>query len=148
MYTTPTPNLTLDCIALKIEWLFLALVIIMSQILLQKYLSEKKTIENKIEALKEVIALDKSMSIDSFTKARIRLDRSSSDSSSITAIWRAYRYWIEETGCSPKLSSANFFKIFENIFGKPKDNTYIGIFVFNTQEDVENYDKDMQISHP
>lgn len=87
---------------------------------------------------------------DSFAKfkgSRIRLDRASTDTTALGNFWRAYKYWLEAVGgVGKKLSQAELVRRLEDEFGKPTDGkSYTGIFVFNTDEEVEQYDEDQRL---
>ena len=89
-------------------------------------------------------------SFDSFAKfkgSRIRLDRSSTETTALGNFWRAYKYWLEAVGgVGKKLSQAELVRRLEDEFSKPPDGkSYTGIFVFNTDEEVEQYDEDQRL---
>jgi phage/plasmid-associated DNA primase len=86
-------------------------------------------------------------SFDSFAKfkaSRIREDKSSTDTTPLSNFWRAYKYWLESVGgAGKKLSQTELVRRLEDEFGKPGDGkSYAGIFVFNTDEEVEEYTED------
>jgi len=88
---------------------------------------------------------------DSYAKfryGRIRVDRDSDEQASISDIWRSYRYWHEAIGgAGKKLSQAELIKRLEDEFGKATQSKfYTGVFVFNTEEDVEQYDEQKKAS--
>ena len=84
---------------------------------------------------------------DSYAKfryGRIRVDRDSDEQCSIADIWRSYRYWNEAVGggAGKKLTQAEVVKRLEDEFGKASQGKfYTGLFVFNTEEDVEAHDE-------
>jgi len=89
-------------------------------------------------------------SFDSFAKfkgSRVRLDRASTDTTALGNFWRAYKYWLEAVGgVGKKLTQAELVRRLEDEFGKPTDGkSYTGIFVFNTDEEVEQYDEDQRL---
>lgn len=77
-----------------------------------------------------------------FRYGRMRVNRDSDESTSMADIWRAYRYWYEAVGgAGKKLAQAELNRRLEDEFGKPKEGKYfMGVFVFNTEEDVDEYD--------
>ena len=81
-----------------------------------------------------------------FRYGRMRVNRDSDESVSLTDIWRAYRYWYEAVGgAGKKLAQADLNRRLEDEFGKPKEGKYFrGVFVFNTEEDVDAYDSASQ----
>jgi len=90
-------------------------------------------------------------SFDSFAKfkgSRIRQDRASTDTTALTNFWRAYKYWLEAVGgVGKKLNQAELVRRLEDEFGKPGDGkSYTGIFVFNTDEEVEQYEEDQRLA--
>jgi P4 family phage/plasmid primase-like protien len=90
-------------------------------------------------------------SFDSFAKfkgSRIRQDRASTDTTPLSNFWRAYKYWLEAVGgAGKKLGQTELLRRLEEEFGKPGDGkSYTGIFVFNTDEDAEQYDEDQKVS--
>jgi hypothetical protein len=127
--------------------------------LIKKALSEQcrlqkelKAIEMKLLCLREVRdALPAALPVEytSFVKDRIRsrkipVDQATdADKTSYYDIWRAYRYWREGNVLGKKLTQVEFTKLLEAQFGKPEDGKhYPGIYAFNTQEDVDEFDKD------
>ena len=88
---------------------------------------------------------------DSYAKfrySRIRVDRDSDEQATINDIWRSYRYWHEAVGgVGRKITQTQLIKRLEDEFGKASQNKfYTGLFVFNTEEDVEQYDEQLRIS--
>ena len=84
---------------------------------------------------------------DSYAKfrfGRIRVERDSDEQASIADIWRSYRYWQEAVGgVGKKLTQAEVVRRLEDEFGKPSQGKfYRGLVVFNTEEEVEQYDQD------
>jgi phage/plasmid-associated DNA primase len=87
---------------------------------------------------------------DSYAKfrySRIRVDRDSDEQATINDIWRSYRYWHEAVGgVGRKITQTQLIKRLEDEFGKASQNKfYTGLFVFNTEEDVEQYDEQLRI---
>ena len=83
-------------------------------------------------------------SLNKFCQERCRIDKDSDEQSSVSDVWRAYRYWHEAVGGgNKKLAQVEFMKRFNEEFyqGQPKQGKfYNGLFVFNTEEDVASYD--------
>jgi P4 family phage/plasmid primase-like protien len=83
-------------------------------------------------------------SLNKFCQERCRIDKDSDEQSSVSDVWRAYRYWHEAVGGgNKKLAQVEFMKRFNEEFyqGLPKHGKfYNGLFVFNTEEDVASYD--------
>ena len=83
-------------------------------------------------------------SLNKFCQERCRIDKDSDEQSSVSDVWRAYRYWHEAVGGgNKKLAQVEFMKRFNEEFyqGQPKQGKfYNGLFVFNTEEDIAAYD--------
>ena len=110
---------------------------------------EKHNLECKIKTLQEVLDAQKlvrSCSFKEFKRDRVRIDRTSNERTTIPDLWRAYRYWNEAVGSEGKrLTQYLFVKELEKDFGAPVDTKYyVGVFSFNTQEEVEEYDTTQQ----
>jgi hypothetical protein len=73
--------------------------------------------------------------------ARVRIDK---DGGLITVgdLWRSFRYWYDASPkIEKKLSQSAFLDEMTKALGLPKDGKiYSGLFVFNTEEDVEAHD--------
>jgi hypothetical protein len=128
--------------------------------LIKKALSEQcrlqkelKAIEMKLLCLREVRdALPAELPVEytSFVSSRIRsrkipVDQATdADKTSYFDLWRAYRYWRElASSTHKKLTQVEFMKLLDAQFGKPEDGKYYsGMYVFNTQEDIDEFDKD------
>jgi len=87
---------------------------------------------------------------DSYAKfrfGRIRVDRDSDKQCSITDVWRSYRYWQEAVGgVGKKLTQVELVRRLEDEFGKASQGKfYTGVFVFNTEEEVEQYDEEQRM---
>lgn len=84
-------------------------------------------------------------SLNKFCQERCRIDKDSDEHATVSDVWRAYRYWHEAVGGSgKKLSQVEFTKRFNEEYyqGQPKQGKqYNGLFVFNTEEDVETYEE-------
>jgi len=89
-------------------------------------------------------------SLNKFCQERCRIDKDSDEQSSVSDVWRAYRYWHEAVGGgNKKLAQVEFMKRFNEEFyqGQPKQGKfYNGLFVFNTEEDVATYDEERRDS--
>ena len=85
-------------------------------------------------------------SLNKFCQERCRIDPTSDDAATVSDVWKSYRYWHEAVGGSgKKLSQVEFLKRFNEEYyqGQPKqDKHYPGLFVFNTEEDVNSYDSE------
>ncbi len=83
-------------------------------------------------------------SLNKFCQERCRIDKDSDEQSTVSDVWRAYRYWHEAVGGGgKKLAQVEFMKRFNEEYyqGQPKQaKFYNGLFVFNTEEDVVAYD--------
>ena len=79
-----------------------------------------------------------------FRNSRIRVDRDSDEQTTIADIWRSYRYWQEAVGgAGKKLSQAELIARLQNEFGPARQNRfYTGLLVFNTEEDLVQYDQE------
>jgi phage/plasmid-associated DNA primase len=77
-----------------------------------------------------------------FRYSRMRVDRDSDEQATLTDIARNYRYWHEGAGQGTKrLTQQELQKRLEDEFGKPSQGKYYrGVIVFNTEEEVEEYD--------
>ena len=86
-------------------------------------------------------------SFASFKNARIRQERESDGITNLTDFWRAYKYWVEAVGgVGKKLTQKELLRRLEDEFGKPTNGkSYTGIFVFNTDEDLEAYDEELRL---
>lgn len=87
---------------------------------------------------------------DSYAKfrySRMRVDRDSDEQSTLNDVWRSYRYWQEAVGgAGKKLTQAELQRRLEDEFGKPSQGKYYsGLIVFNTEEDVEQYDEQKKL---
>ena len=119
--------------------------------LIHIYLTEYAISDNgTLEPAPEIVmneSLKYREAFDSYAKfryGRIRVDRDSDEQCSIADVWRSYRYWNEAVGggAGKKLTQAELVKRLEDEFGKASQGKfYTGIFVFNTEEDVEAYDE-------
>jgi phage/plasmid-associated DNA primase len=82
--------------------------------------------------------------LNKFCQERCRIDPGSDEDTSVSDVWKAYRYWHESVGGSgKKLSQVEFLKRFNEEYyqGQPKQGKmYSGLQVFNTEEDVAEYD--------
>lgn len=109
-----------------------------------KLLLELEAVDMKISLLeREKVKINNSHFKD-FISQRIRLDKTSDEKTSVSDLWRAYRYWTELTG-SNKYSQIEFIKCIQDRFGNPHEGKWFtGLFVFNTQEDVDCYDEQSQ----
>jgi hypothetical protein len=92
-------------------------------------------------------------SFDSYAKfryGRIRVDRDSDSQCRITDIWRSYRYWQEAVGgVGKKLTQVELVRRLEDEFGKASQGKfYTGVFVFNTEEELEQYDEEKRLLRP
>lgn len=90
---------------------------------------------------------------DSYAKfrySRMRVDRDSDEQSTLNDVWRSYRYWQEAVGgVGKKLTQAELQRRLEDEFGKPSQGKfYSGLIVFNTEEDVEQYDEQKRLEAP
>jgi hypothetical protein len=103
------------------------------------------------------IVMKKSMdyreTFDSYARfrfGRMRVNRDSDQQSTLSDVWRAYRYWQESVGgAGKKLSQIELTKRLEDEFGKPSQGKYYrGVVVFNTEEDVESYDTENKVERP
>jgi P4 family phage/plasmid primase-like protien len=99
------------------------------------------------ESLKYREAFD---SYAKFRYGRIRVDRDSDSQCTVTDIWRSYRYWQEAVGgVGKKLTQVELVRRLEDEFGKPSQGKfYTGVFVFNTEEEVEQYDEEKRLLKP
>jgi P4 family phage/plasmid primase-like protien len=86
-------------------------------------------------------------SFASFKNARVRQERESDGITNLTDFWRAYKYWVEAVGgVGKKLTQKELLRRLEDEFGKPTNGKcYTGIFVFNTDEDLEAYDEELRL---
>jgi hypothetical protein len=77
----------------------------------------------------------------------MRVDNESDQQTTLTDFWRAYRYWYEAVGGAGKrLTQAELNKRLEDEFGKPSQGKfYRGVVVFNTEEDLEEYDTNKKL---
>jgi hypothetical protein len=102
-----------------------------------EYEKQKEIIVLKINTLKEVISFMKDEAKEEtykrFKAARIRLATHGKES--ISSIWRAYRYWSVDI--KRHLSISQLTIELEKDFGKQE---HYPLVVFNTDEDVEEYD--------
>lgn len=85
-------------------------------------------------------------SFDSYARyrySRMRVDRDSDEQTTLAEIWRSYKYWLEAVGgVGKRLTQTELNRRLEDEFGKPTQGKfYRGVVVFNTDEDVEDYDK-------
>jgi P4 family phage/plasmid primase-like protien len=84
-------------------------------------------------------------SLNKFCQERCRIDKDSDETSTVSDVWKAYRYWHEAVGGGgKKLAQVEFMKRFSEEYygGQPKGGKiYDGLFVFNTEEDVVSYDE-------
>ena len=105
---------------------------------LSEYEKQKDIIVIKINTLKEVISkMKEETKVEDYKKfktARIRLATHGKEP--INSIWRSYRYWCEATN-EKKLTLSQFTIELEKDLGKQE---HYPLVVFNTQEDVEEYD--------
>ena len=99
------------------------------------------------ESLKYREAFD---SYAKFRYGRIRVDRDSDKQCTITDVWRSYRYWQEAVGgVGKKLTQAELVRRLEDEFGKATQGKfYTGVFVFNTEEEIEEYDEEKRLMRP
>ena len=113
------------------------------------YLTEYAISDNGgLEPAPDVVmqkSLEYRESFDSYAKfrfGRMRIDRDSDEQTTLTDVWRSYRYWYEAVGGAGKrLTMAELTKRLEDEFGKLSQGKYYrGVVVFNTEEDVEEYD--------
>jgi phage/plasmid-associated DNA primase/plasmid maintenance system antidote protein VapI len=118
------------------------------------YLTEYAVCDNGgLEPAPEVVMLASLAyreAFDSYAKfrfGRMRVDRDSDEQTSLPDFWRAYRYWYEAVGGAGKrLAQADLNKRLEDEFGKPSQGKYYrGVVVFNTEEDVEEYDTNKKL---
>jgi len=99
------------------------------------------------ESLKYREAFD---SYAKFRYGRIRVDRDSDKQCTVTDVWRSYRYWQEAVGgVGKKLTQVELVRRLEDEFGKATQGKfYTGVFVFNTEEEVEEYDEEKRLMRP
>jgi len=125
-------------------------------LLVHIYLTEYAVNDNgTLEPAPEIVSsesLKYRESFDSYAKfryGRIRVDRDSDKQCTVTDIWRSYRYWQEAVGgVGKKLSQAELVRRLEDEFGKASQGKfYTGVFVFNTEEEIEQYDEDLKLMH-
>jgi P4 family phage/plasmid primase-like protien len=85
-------------------------------------------------------------SLNKFCQERCRIDPTSDQESTVSDVWKFYRYWHEAVGGSgKKLSQVEFLKRFNEEFyqGQPKQGKiYTGLFVFGTEEEVTSHDNE------
>jgi P4 family phage/plasmid primase-like protien len=82
-----------------------------------------------------------------FKNARIRIE--SGSEARILDIWRAYKNWLEisGSGSGKKLTQLELQKRLEDEFGVPQDKkTFKRIHVFDSDEDVEEFDAERALS--
>lgn len=123
-----------------------------------KHLEEKIVLLTQMNALKQEIKKQSPDHFDTWVKARVRVDKESDVQSAVTDIWRSYKYWYNWAApVGRKFSQAEFIRKCEEVFGEPKSGDrrgggkfyfYSGMFVFDTDEDVEAFDhqKDLETS--
>ena len=123
--------------------------------LIHIYLTEYAINDNgTLEPAPEIVTSESDKyrdSFDSFAKfrnSRIRINRDSDEQTSITDIWRSYRYWQEAVGgAGKKLTQAELILRLQSEFGQARQNKfYTGVLVFNTDEDIEQYDQSKIVS--
>jgi hypothetical protein len=75
------------------------------------------------------------------------VDRDSDEQTTLAEIWRSYKYWLEAVGgVGKRLTQTELNRRLEDEFGKPTQGKfYRGVVVFNTDEDVEEYDKSKKL---
>ena len=85
-------------------------------------------------------------SFASFKNARVRQERESESTTNVNDFWRAYKYWVEAVGgVGKKLTQKELVARLESEFGKPTNGkSYTGIFVFNTDEELETYEEELR----
>jgi phage/plasmid-associated DNA primase len=89
-------------------------------------------------------------SFDSYARyrySRMRVDRDSDEQTTLAEIWRSYKYWLEAVGgVGKRLTQNELNRRLEDEFGKPSQGKYYrGVVVFNTDEDVEEYDNSKKL---
>ena len=111
---------------------------------------EKADLLTKMLELKKEIQKTAPHHFHTFWKARVRVDTQTLETHTINDLWRSYRYWYEVAAPGDKkLTQVELLKKVEEVFGKPERPLYQtnpefkGIRFFNTDEDVEEYDKDV-----
>jgi len=104
-------------------------------------LEEKAKPEVKPEA-KPKNTVDNSKLFLEWRKDRVRMDKDGG-LITLTDMWRSFRYWYDESPkAEKKLSLGAFSNEIQKVFGYPKDGKiYSGLFVFNTEEDVQAHDE-------
>jgi len=116
---------------------------------------EAKYLGEKAELLKKFIEVKKTIpQFNRFLIARVRMDKTSNTQTSVPDFWRSYRYWVEATTPEGvRLTQVKFINELENHFGKPvrplyQDTmVYNGVRVFNSAEEVEQYDEDICVKY-
>jgi len=111
-----------------------------------KYLDEKVALLTQIIELKAKKAVITDH-FEAFWKARVRIDTATDEQTSSSDLYRAYKYWFGQDGVEGKTLSKEAFiqkveaKYTHSIRPLFKDILlYNGMFVFNTEEDVIEYD--------
>jgi P4 family phage/plasmid primase-like protien len=118
-------------------------------LLVHIYITQYAVADNgTLEPAPEIVmkkSMDYRETFDSYARfrfGRMRVNRDSDQQTTLTDVWRAYRYWYEAVGgAGKKLTQADLTKRLEDEFGKPSQGKYYrGVVAFNTEEDVELYD--------
>jgi len=101
-----------------------------------------KKINERLDALEKKEQKDYDSQFRAWVVARTRHDMYSDEQTTFADLWRSYRYWRESIeGISSKMTQAVFLKLIYDTWGKPNDGkNYKGLYVFNTNEDIEAYD--------
>jgi hypothetical protein len=110
---------------------------------------EKAVLLTKMLEMKKEMDKTAPHHFHTFWKARVRVDKETEHTGNITDLWRSYKYWCEKAAPDKKLSQADLLRKVEEVFGKPErplnqeKEVFKGIYFFFTDEDVEEYDKEV-----